>query len=264
MVGFGGQTQVRLRDYYQQVLQGIIDEQGIDRVEWPDHVVPANTEWVEVVQHTEWYVGGSADSREHYRYRRYMEVMGGFTPGDGRVALADLGCGAGLFSWVFLDWATRRGVGYHRLSLYGLDHCPAMLRLALEARQRLLQHVPDYPELHCRDDVEALCNQLTENHRQGTDYIVTLGHVLVQAHTPDAIQNFTRVIGHVMELIEPGRNCALVAVDASRERDAFAEGWTALLDSLARANICYAELPIAVTPINNNGRAKRAWLSLAR
>ena len=255
---------MHLKDHYQPVLNEIVDEHGVQRVEWPGHVVPAGTEWVEVVQHTEWYVGGSGDSRPHYRYRRYEAVIGGFTPGQGREALVDLGCGAGLFSWVFLDWAARRGVGRDRLDLYGFDHSPAMLQLALEARQRLLQYVPDYPALHCSDNVDSLCGQLTKNHRENTEYIITLGHVLVQAHTPDAIQSFTQVIAHVLRLIEPGRNCAVIAVDADGERDAFAEGWTALLGSLAAVNIHHEEIPIASTAINDNGRAKRAWLTLAR
>ena len=215
MVGFSGQAQVRLRDHYQQVLSDIVDEQNIQRIQWPNHVVSANTGWVEVVQHTEWYVGGSGDSRAHYRYRRYRQVMGRLPPGEGREAHVDLGCGAGLFSLVFLDWATEKGVEYDRLDLYGLDHCPAMLQLAQETRNRLLQYVPNYPALHYGGDVDALCNQLRENHREGTDYTITLGHVLVQAHTPDVIQNFTRVISHIVALIGPGRNCALVAVDAA-------------------------------------------------
>ena len=86
----------------------------------------------------------------------------------------DLGCGAGWFSWVFLDWAAERGVGYDRLDLYGLDHCPAMLQLAQGARRRLLQYVPDYPVFHCSSEVDALCGLLTENHRENTDYTVTL------------------------------------------------------------------------------------------
>ena len=262
MVGFGDQPQVRLRDYYQQVVNEIVDEQGIQRIEGPGHLVPANTSWVEAIQHSEWYVGGSGDSRPHYRYRRYLEILNGFTPAQGREALVDLGFGAGLFSWAFLDWATQRGVEYDRLDLYGLDHCPAMQQLAQEVRRRLLQHAANYPDLHFSVDVDDLCDQVAGNHGENTDYTITMGHVLVQAHTPDAIRDFTRVIAQVMGLIEPGRNCALVAVDASGERVAFAEGWAALLASLATVNIHHEELPISSTAINDSGRAKRAWLSL--
>ena len=255
---------MRLQDHYQEVLSEIVDEQNIQRVRRPNHKVSANAGRIEVIQHTEWYVGGSGDSQPHYRYRRYREVMGRLAPGDGRKALVDLGCGAGLFSWAFLDWASERGMSYERLDLYGLDHCPAMLQLAQEIRSRLLRYLPNYPALHYGGDVDALCNQLTGNHIEGTDYTITLGHVLVQAHAPDEIKSFTQVINHIMGLIGPGRNCTLVAVDANRERIAFAEGWEALLSSLERVNVHHEELPISPTAINDNGRAKLAWLTLAR
>ena len=264
MVNLGGQPQVLLQDYYQRVLNEIVDEYRIQRVESPGHVVPANAGWVEVVQHIERFVGGSGDSMPHYRYRRYSEVIGDLTPGQGREALVDLGCGCGLFSWVFLDWATRQGVGYDRLDLYGFDHSPAMLRLALEARQRLLLYAPNFPVFHCSGDVDGLCDQLAEHHEVNTEYTIALGHVLVQAHTPDAIRNFTRVIAYVMGLIEPGSNCVLVAVDADRRRATFAEGWAALLGNLETLNIVHEEAPVGSTAINDSGRAKRASLTLAR
>ncbi len=259
-----GQPRVALMDYYQPVLNEIVDDHGIQRVEGPGHIVSAHSEWVEVCQHTQWFVGGSADSKPHYRFRRYREMIRDFTASQGREALVDIGCGAGLFSWVFLDWATQQNLGYERIDLYGLDHCPAMLRLALEARQRLLQYLPDYPAFNCSDDVDALCNLLTENHQADTEYTITLGHVLVQAHSHDDIQNFTRVITQVMELLEPGRNCALVAVDADSQRSALAEGWEALLGNLEAVNIHYRDVSVHPTAINDSGRAKRASLFLAR
>ena len=174
LFGFAGQTPVRLQDYYQQVVNDMAGELNIRQVPAANRVVPANMGWVGVVRHTKRYVAGNGDTQAHYRYRRYREMLVGFAPGEGREALVDLGCGAGWFSWVFPDWAAERGVGYDRLYLYGLDHCPAMLQLAQGARRRLLQYVPDYPVFHCSSEVDALCGFLTENHRENTDYTVTL------------------------------------------------------------------------------------------
>ena len=252
-----------LKDHYQEVLNEIVNEHGIPRIAGPSHVVAARTGWTEVVQHTEWYVGGSGDSRPHYRYRRYREAMCGFKPGTGREALVDLGCGAGLFSWVFLDWASLHGMSNSHVDLYGLDHCPAMLQLALTARQRLLKYVPDYPKMRCSDSTNGLLNLLTENHTENTEYTITLGHVLVQDHGPRAIENFTRVIEHVMGLNRPGRNCSLVAVDAAGEPEAFAEGWTALLASLSTFDVECEDIPFPSTQINDSQRAKLAWLTLS-
>ncbi len=228
-----------LRERYQEVLQGLVDHYDVPRVIHPSPVVSADTGWTRVLQHTEWYIGGSGDSQSHYRYRRYMTSLAGLKPGSGREASVDLGCGAGLFSWVFLDWARQNGMEHDRVGLYGFDHCPAMLRLAQEARQRLMEHVPDYPILHCSENVDTLCDQLAQNHVETTEYTITLGHVLaqIQTHWPDAIQNLAQVIVHVVRLGQLGSHCILVAVDAAGAASAFSTGWATLLDSLVASHV---------------------------
>ena len=257
----GGQRQVRLMDHYQRVLSDIAEEYAIPRIARPEHVVRVDVDWTKAVQHTVWYVGGDADSRPHYRYRRYREVLSELAPGEGRKAHVDLGCGAGLFLWVFLDWATDHGIERDRLGLYGMDHSPSMIKLAKKIKTRLSKHEPDYPTLHYSSDVNDLCGRLTDNHRDGTDYNVTLGHVLVQAHSPGTIRSFTQVVSHIMELKNPEDDCVLIAMDADGERAAFADGWTALLDSLKDAGIHHEENRNSTSAINDSGRAKLAWLT---
>ena len=249
-----------LKCHYQRVLQRIANDHNLAHSHKPSHLVPATADWEMVVKHTHWYIGGSADQRPHYRYNRYAEVLEKYEPGGGPEAHVDLGCGADLFSWVFLDWATQNRLNPNSLALYGLDHSVAMLRLAQETRRHLLQHVPNYPELHYSVDVNALCNTLSVNHRPDTGYTITMGHVLVQAQSAADIQTYTRLISHVVSLLEPEGDCALVAVDAARQRNIFALGWSMLLESLTIAGVMHEEFPVPSSHINDNNRAKRVWL----
>ena len=84
-----------------------------------------------------------------------------------------------------------------------------MLVLANEARAKLMQAVANYPDVHYAQDDDALARELTANHRPATDYVITLGHVLVQAHDPEAIQTFTRVITHILGSMDAQSKCAL-------------------------------------------------------
>ena len=65
MVRPQGQRRVRLRDHYQRVLEEIVEDHEVPSAVRPDHIVPANAGWVDVVAHTEWYVGGPGDNRPH-------------------------------------------------------------------------------------------------------------------------------------------------------------------------------------------------------
>lgn len=261
MVRATGQPQVRLKDHYQRILGDITREHDIEVPRRPDHLVSSNARRAHVIRHTMWYVGGLADTRHHYRYRRYLEVLTRVALVEERIAHVDLGCGAGLFSWVLLDWAIDHGIEDSHVDLYGMDHNLAMIELANEVREQLLRYRPEYPELRYESDVDDLCTHLTANHREDTKYIVTLGHVLVQAQTRDAIQNFTQAIAHVMGLVGPAENCALIAIDADGGRDALAAGWAALLDSLDGEDVLSEEVRIQTTGINDNGRAKMALLT---
>ena len=165
-----------------------------------------------------------------------------------------------MFSWAFLDWATQQGIGHDHVELYGLDHSPAMINLARMVRDKLAKRIDIYPDIHYCHEVDALLRQLTDNHRPDTGYIITFGHVLAQAHTPDAIQNFRRIIAHAHGLIDPRSNCVLMAVDAKTYAPQFTKGWSLLLNALESAGISYQQHEVPKTPINNGDRAKLALL----
>ena len=253
-----------VKAHYRCIIRDIMAEHNIEpRPHSPDHVVPYNAEFKKVVQHTDFYVGKGntySNAQPHYRYYRYLGALQRLLASEGRIAHVDIGCGAGLFSWVFLDWATERGVGLDRVDLYGLDHSPAMICLAQEVRTKLKQYIPKYPDLHYFHDLDDFLRELTENHHEGADYIITFGHVLVQAHKPRDIQNFTRVIAHIRELMDARSNCALVAVDAHGRSTDLATSWDLLLNSLKCVGIRYEQQDATEMAFNYDNGAKFATL----
>ena len=249
-----------VKDYYQDAIREIIAERGLEPLaSHPTPLVSSSAEFDEVLLHTDSYVH-TGDDVAHYRYNRYFEMLGYLRASQGREAHVDIGCGAGLFSWTFLDWASEQGVGRDHLELYGYDHSMAMIRLAQIVRNKLMRDIPDYPELRYSDDVDSLLAQLTANHRKDTGYTITFGHVLVQAHAPRDIQNYTRIISHICELVNDRNNCILVAVDARAAGDEFLEAWNLLLASLESNGISSKQLDVQHTPINDGNRAKLAEL----
>ena len=232
----------------------------------PGHVVSKDAGFKEVLQYTDFYVGKGNDTQPnaqpHYRYRRYQELLSCVEPSGQREAHVDLGCGSGLFSWVFIDWATEKGFELEHVDLYGLDHSLAMICLAREIRTRLLQHIPSYPELHYSHKLKRLLRRLRDNHQRGTDYTITFGHVLAQSHAADDVNGFARVIVDILKLTDARSNCMMLAVDARSAGVPFTEGWSSLLESLETAKIEYDEQEVPTTVINDGECAKMASLCL--
>ncbi len=231
----------------------------------PSHSVRADASFTEVVQHTDWWLRRN-DRIPYYRYNRYRTTLGRPQPTTDRyprLAHVDVGCGAGLWSWVLLDWAADYNLSYDRIDLYGVDHSPFMITLAYFMRDGLAATVANYPELHYEINVQMLLQALIENHQEPTDYMITFGHVLVQAlaesTAPDAISamlNFTSMIVHILRSQDRQSNCVLVAIDARGRTEEFSWAWRALLSNLALAGVRYENIVDA-------SDAKTAQLSLA-
>ena len=251
-----------IRDLYPGVIQSIMAENGIVPVNNPSPLVAANTGFAQALQHTDWYTY-RGDTRPPYRYRRYLEALNYVSASDRREAHVDIGCGAGLFSWAFLDWAKEQRLGYDHVDLYGLDHNQEMIRLARMVRDRLAQGITDYPDLHYYNDVDALLLNLTENHQANTDYTITFGHVLVQANTPYNMQIFAQIIAYIINLMNPESNCALWAIDARGRSAEFTTAWSSLLNNLSQTDVHYKEHNFPVTAINDSTSAKVAFLNRA-
>ena len=253
---------MKIKSRYQRIIRDIMKEHDVSPISQPGHVVQKDAGFREALQYTDYYVGKGNDTqpnaKPHYRYHRYRELLNGLEPSGRRVAHVDIGCGAGLFSWTFLDWATAKGVDHDQVDLYGLDHSRVMIRLAQEIRTRLMPDMPEYPELHYSHKVKPLLRELKANHQQGTDYRITFGHVLAQVHDHDPadIKKFTRVILRILKLLDRQSNCFVVAVDAVNASIPFAEGWCSLITSLESANIRHKRHEVTRTSINDCSRAR--------
>ena len=226
----------------------------------PNHVVPPDADFGQVVQHTDYWLN-RRDSVRYYRYNRYYDVMTNIEMGSNRLVHVDIGCGAGLFSWVVLDRATHVGLSYERVALYGLDHCQAMVDLAYGVRSQFLANVVNYPELHYFTDTAELLPTLTANRTERTDFLITLGHVLVQAHTPRDILKFSRTIVQIVRLMDANARCTVLAVDARLRTTKFSQAWNALLTHLRPLGVTIEPLKISHSNINNESDAKIARLS---
>lgn len=234
-----------VREYYHDAIHSIMSDNKIPRVErgWkPNYIIPQDAGFEWVVQYTEYYIGYQTreerfrrPGNRHFRYDEYRGILNTVKAGGSRHIHVDIGCGAGVFSWAFLDWAEDQGINYDHLALYGYDHSQAMIQLAGEIRNRIVQHIPNYPALQYSSNVDAFLRQLTENLHGDISCIITLGHVLVQAQALEAIQIFTRIIQHLMNL--PNSAFVLIAVDAWGEQGAFTQGWNLLLCNLAQYGI---------------------------
>ena len=247
MVSFNVQHGLLIKECYRHVIDEIMLEYGI--TPWPgqsrpqnSHIVEIGTNFERAVQHTDSFTGRH-DTQKYYRYNRYMrELRRHVKPGIRRVAHIDIGCGAGLFSWVLLDWATENGLGHDRVDLYGYDYSPAMIRLAVEIRLKLVQVIPSYPSLYYDHDIDAFLHRLKMAWRPDTDYIITFGHVLVQSYARNRSsieKSFAQIIDSVMKLQSAGSTCELIAVDARGASIRLTEGWKLLLDSLGQHDILH-------------------------
>lgn len=259
-----------VKDHYQVVIREIMGAHNISPIAYrPKHEVGPTTSFEEVVQHTDFYVGKGNEEQQlsepHYRYRRYREAIGyvealeHLEMVEERKAHVDIGCGAGLFSWVFLDWAIDKGISWDHLDLYGFDHSPEMINLAQDVRNRLKKDMPSYPMLHYSHDVTVLLHELEANHQDGTDYIVTLGHVLAQtANNAEASSNFASIIAHTFNVMANLSDCALVAVDAKNWSEDFRTGWDSLVYRLKNLGIRCETEQVTGTVLNNYRCAKIA------
>lgn len=253
-----------IKAQYHRALHRVMDSLGVQGLSAsPISEISATAQLKEVVQYTEWHVGYRSRKEHlqgqfvnrHYRYERYRELLSRRPASARRQANIDIGCGAGVFSWAFLDWAHQRQVGYDRVDLYGFDHCRAMITLAGMLRDEMAREITDYPSLHYYSDIASLLRQLTNNHHPNTDYTITFGHVLVQANAPQNIRGFAEIVAHVANLIDDRSRCALAAVDARGNPTELANSWGSLLSNLEKEGVKSRQEAVS------SHSAKFAWLS---
>ena len=183
---------------------------------------------------------------EHYRFDRYFNAIDQVLANrDGRCIHIDIGCGAGPFSWAFMDWATEHGIASTDLTLYGYDPSQEMIRLAWMLRAKLRSVVPDYPDLQYDSNYTSFVRRLA-NVRSHAKCLITFGHVLAGNHDSEAISTFTRIIERVTRLTDYLSEVWLLASDATsdRHRDSFESGWSTLLLALQGSGVQHRSVPV--------------------
>ena len=135
------QWRASLRDY-----AGPLMSKPVDAKEGPPKtfIGRPDTPLDECLRYTKWH---TCDTTHRYdRFKDALRLFDGRDPEEApKTSIAeahvDIGCGAGLFSWAFIDWAIRGGLTFtklRKLRLYGLDHCEQYLRLSRDIRELVL------------------------------------------------------------------------------------------------------------------------------
>ena len=87
-----------IKAHYQEIIRDIMRETGVPPLDQPGYMVYRDAGLGEALQYTDYYVGKGNDSQQnaqqHYRYRRYRELLNRVGPSGRREAHVDLGCGA--------------------------------------------------------------------------------------------------------------------------------------------------------------------------
>ena len=224
------------------------------------YLLPAKSSLRLAVQYAEYYISGRRYPQRYppYPYNIYLEtlqdVLRILPDEDGanrRISHLDIGSGAGTFSWALLDWATDQNIPYENISLFGLDRCKAMVELATQIRQGLIEcGFGNYPELHYFAGVQELLEKLKQIEGP-TDWIITFGLSLTQAYSQEEqgnVAEFAGVIEQIQQLENTG-SIVLVASDSQRDNNNYNAAWIALLQQLNQdgttrfARLRYPRLP---------------------
>ena len=165
-----------------------------------------------------------------------------------RVVVADIGCGPGIFGWVFHDYF--RSSANVDVKLFAVDRCPNMVHLAealwerMDTRWDLRVH-SDW--LRIRSDFS---NTLRSSGRESA-VIVTLGHLLVQiVNDQSSINDVARTLADCVSLASaslPCGRCLVIAADAfgGTRRERFERAWERLQVTLKkRHGVCLSKNPL--------------------
>lgn len=236
-----------IRDLYVSAIRKVMDKQGVAGAKTqPSCDVSPNASLPDVLQYTDWYATERGNEAEHYRFDRYRRAINhGLVNGGNKWAHIDVGCGAGLFSWAFLDWAVSRGVECSSVTLHGYDACPEMIRLAWMLRAKISPDVPCYPDLHYEDNINAFIRKLGSK-RIDADCLISFGYVLAGNHNDDDIRAFQRIAAAVLDAALPGRGVYLLASDATYGENLRLStmGWEKLRAALRTRGVQSLSLPM--------------------
>ena len=236
-----------IKEAYVSAIREVMADRGVEGAETqPSPAVPYGASLADALQYTDWYATDRGNEEEHYRFRRYYNAIEKSLRETGdKWAHIDVGCGAGLFWWAFLDWAAEHGIERSCITLYGYDACPSMVQLAWMLWYRLRGAAPDRPKFQYYHAIDAFIRKL-EASRIDANCLITFGYVLAGNHSDDDIGVFQRIAITAVDMALPGRSVYLLASDATsgRHLGQFGEGWRKLLSALQAADAQARPLPL--------------------
>ena len=237
-----------IREAYVSAIREVMAERGVEGAETqPSPAVPYGASLADALQYTDWYATKRGNEEEHYRFGRYYNAIEKSLRETGhKWAHIDVGCGAGLFWWAFLDWAAEHGVERSGITLYGYDACREMVRLAWMLRAKLGRTVPDYPDLRYASDSGLFIRKLAGGPIDA-NCLMTFGYVLAGNHSDDDIGVFQRIAATTVNSVLHGRSVYLLASDATSGKNLgqLEDGWRKLLSALQAGGARIQQLPLA-------------------
>ena len=247
-----------IRNCYIQAVHDIMNKHRISAARSrPDYNIPIGATFTSVVQYMEWYIAGgeprsNPQSKLHYRYDRYLGALNasGLSSRINHRGIVhfDIGCGPGLFSWAFLDWAREHKISHSDIALYGYDHSQQMVELAHQMRDKLKVAVGGYPAFFYSYSRNMFLEKLEVPYDEKVDCVVTLGHVLAGNHDDRDILEFGIIIQQVMQSQHSSTPLTVIECDAVSEkhRSDFEQGWGKLLQALRERGLVCNEVPTGI------------------
>ena len=236
-----------IKEAYVSAIREVMADRGVEGAETqPSPAVPYGASLADALQYTDWYATDRGNEEEHYRFRRYYNAIEKSLRETGdKWAHIDVGCGAGLFWWAFLDWAAMRGIERSCITLYGYDACPSMIQLAWMLWHRLCDAAPDHSKFQYNPAIDAFIRKLAGGPIDA-NCLITFGYVLAGNHRDDDIGVFQRIAATTVNSVLPGRSVYLLASDATsgKHLGQFEEGWRKLLAALQAGGARAQELPL--------------------
>lgn len=172
-----------------------------------------------VMQYLWTYVGNGVQKRHsqnypRYRITRYRYALSQIQLGQERIQHIDLGCGGGTFAHALLELCQERGIDFSKVTLYGYDHAPQMIRAANQIHN-YIQGSRIIPNLYAYSNYESMLEEIPTNPAEPTRYIITAGYVF--ANNPQTTEEFASIIAAVVRKAN-SHPCSLIVSDANTVR----------------------------------------------
>ena len=203
-----------------------------------DHHIARNADFSTVMQYLWTFVGNGAPIRRagnsaQYRYNFYKGSLTLWESAEieGNIQHIDLGCGGGTFAHALLEWCQARGVEFNKITLYGYDYAPKMIKAARMIHGLIRNwHTGDIPNLNAYDDYGLMLEEIPANPIEPTHYIITAGYVIAGNNNDQTIGDFTSIIAEVVREAG-GHPCSLIICDSNTVRP-LAPAYNRLTESL--------------------------------